>query len=205
MPEKAFLSDLRRAREEEYFRKQERAFIEEQRRRVLREAEKRKLGAVIGISEEHLVTELLDAGFTAERIPLLYLVPALEVAWADGSVSDSEHGSLREFACEQGANKDSPAYGQLLAWLTDKPPAEFFASTLRLIGSVCQAQTPIEGEATVTKVMSYSSQIAEASGSWLGLGSKVSRTEAQVLDRITSFLRECIPMATRRMPGGVRD
>ena len=205
MPEETFLSDLRRAREEEYFRKQDQALIEEQRRRVLRETEKRTLGAVIGISDEHLVAELLDEGFTAERIPLLYLVPALEVAWADGSVSDSEHGCLLEFACAQGANEGSPAYGQLLAWLADKPPAEFFASTLRLIGSVCQAQSPFEVESTVTKVTSYCSQIAEASGSWLGLGSKVSRTEAQVLERITSFLRERIPTAIRRTSGGVRD
>lgn len=205
MPEKAFLSDLRRAREEEYFRKQDQRLREEQRRRVLREAEERHLGAVVGIPDEHLVTELLDEGFTAERIPLLYLVPALEVAWADGSVSDSEHEWLLKFACEQGANSDSPAYGQLSAWLADKPPAEFFASTLRLIGRVCRAQSPLEAEATVTKVTSYCSQIAEASGSWLGLGSKVSRTEAQVLERITSFLRERIPTAIRRTSGGVRE
>jgi hypothetical protein len=205
MPEKAFLSDLRRAREEEYFRKQDQKLIEEQRRGVLREAEKRNLGAVVGISDEHLVTELLDEGFTAERIPLLYLVPALEVAWADGSVSDSEHECLLKFACEQGASRDSPAYRQLLAWLADRPPAEFFASTLRLIGSVCHAQSPIEAEATVTKVTSYCSQIAEASGSWLGLGSTVSRTEAQFLKRITSFLRERIPTAIHRTCGGICD
>ena len=198
MPDKAFLSDLRRAREEEYFRKQEQAFVEKQRRRAQREAEKRDLGAVIGISDEHLVTELLDEGFTAGRIPLLYLIPALEVAWADGSVSDSEYGCLLEFACAQGATKDSPAYKQLLAWLKDKPPAELFASTLRLIGSVCRAQTPIEGEATVATITSHCSQIAEASGSWLGLGSKVSRTEGQVLDRIVSYLRERISTAPRR-------
>jgi len=192
MPDKAFLSDLRRAREEEYFRRQEQAFEEEKRRRALREAQERNLGAVIGISDEHLVAELLDEGFTADRIPLVYLVPALEVAWADGSVSDSERGLLLEFAFEQGANKDSPAYEQLLAWLTDKPPAEFLASTLRLIGSLCRAQPPIEGQATVARVLSYCAQIAEASGSWLGLGSKVSRAEGQVLDRTLSYLRERI-------------
>jgi hypothetical protein len=205
MPDKDFLSDLRRAREEEYFRRQEQAFEEEKRRRVLREAEKRTLGVLIGISDEHLVTELLDEGFTAERLPLLYLVPALEVAWADGSVSDSEHEWLLKFACEQGANRDSPAYKQLLEWLAAKPPAEFFASTLQLLGTVCQAQSSFEAEATVTKVTSYCSQIAEVSGSWLGLGSKVSRTEAQVLERITSLLRERIPMAIRETSGGVRD
>jgi hypothetical protein len=40
--------------------------------------------------------------------------------------------------------------------------------------------------------MSYCSQIAEASGGWLGLGSKVSRPEGQILDRIASQLRERI-------------
>ena len=106
---------------------------------------------MIGISDDHLVTELLDEGFTAENIPVLYLTPALEVAWADGSVSDSERVSVLKFACEQGANKDSPAYGQLSAWLTHKPPAEFFALRLRLIGSVCGSQTPSEGKATDDK------------------------------------------------------
>ena len=144
MPDKTFLSELRKAREEEYFRKQEQAFKDERRRRALREAEKSELGAVIGISDDHLVTELLDEGFTAEKIPVLYLAPALEVAWADGSVSDRERVSMLEFAFEQGANKDSPAYGQLSAWLTHKPPAEFFASMLRLIGNVCGSQTPSE-------------------------------------------------------------
>ena len=87
------------------------------------------------------MTELLDEGFTAENIPVLYLAPALEVAWADGSVSDRERVSMLKFACEQGANKDSPAYGQLSAWLTHKPPAEFFALRLRLIASVFGSQT----------------------------------------------------------------
>ena len=198
MPDKEFLSDLRMARQEEYFRKQEQALIEKQRRRAQREAEKRDLGAVIGISDEHLVTELLDEGFTAGRIPLLYLVPALEVAWADGSMSESEHRCLLELARVQGANKGSPAHNQLLVWLKDKPPAELCTSTLRLVGSVCRAQTPIEGEATVRTITSYCSRIAEASGSWLGFGSKVSRKEGQVLDRIVSYLRERISTATRR-------
>ena len=192
MPDKEFLSDLKRAREEEYFRKKEQALEEENRQRALREAEKRELGAVIGISEEHLLTELLEGGFTAETIRLLYLIPALEVAWVDGSVSDSENACMVEFARVQGVEKGSPAYEQLLAWLKDKPRADFFESTLRLIGRVCGLQSPTGGEATVRKVMSYCSQIAEASGGWLGLGSKVSRPEGQILDRIASQLRERI-------------
>ena len=102
--------------------------------------------------------------------------------------------SMLKFACEQGATKDSPAYGQLSAWLTHKPPAEFFALRLRLIASVCGSQTPSEGKATVTRVLSYCSQIAAASGSWFGLGSKVSRTEAEVFDRITRYLRSAFPL-----------
>lgn len=188
MPDKEFLSDLKRAREEEYFRKKEQALEEENRQRALREAEKRELGAMIGISEEHLLTELLESGFTAETIRLLYLIPALEVAWVDGSVSDSEHACMLEFARVQGVEKGPPAYEQLLAWVKDKPQADFFESTLRLIGRVCALQSPTEGDATVRKVMSYCSQIAEASGGWLGLGSKVSRPEAQILDRIASQL-----------------
>jgi hypothetical protein len=108
MPDKGFLSDLKRAREEEYFRKKEQALEEENRQRALREAEKRELGTVIGISEEHLLTELLESGFTVETIRLLYLIPALEVAWVGGSVSDSENACMVEFARVQGVEKVPP-------------------------------------------------------------------------------------------------
>jgi hypothetical protein len=76
MPDKEFLSDLRRAREEEYFHKKERALEEANRQRALREAKRGELGAVIGIFEEHLLNELLISGFTPETIRLLYLIPA---------------------------------------------------------------------------------------------------------------------------------
>ena len=58
MPDDGFLSDLKRAREEEYFHKREQALAEETRQRSLREAEKKKLGAMMGISEEHLLADL---------------------------------------------------------------------------------------------------------------------------------------------------
>ena len=164
---------------------------EENRQRALREAEKRKLGAIIGISDEHLLAELLEAGFTADTVPLLYLIPALEVAWVDGSPSDSEHARMLELARLEGVERGSPAYEKLLGWLKDKPPAEFFASTLRLIGQVCGLQSPADGDATVRKVLSHCSQIAEASGGWLGLSSKVSGPEAQILDRIAKQLEMC--------------
>jgi len=191
MPDDGFLSDLKRAREEEYFHKREQALAEEARQRSLREAEKKKLGAMMGISEEHLLADLLEAGFTTDTIPLLYLIPALEVAWVDGSSSEGEHARMLELARLQGVERSSPAYEQLLGWLKDKPPADFFGSTLRLIGRVCGLQSPTDGEATVRKVMSYCSQIAEASGGWLGLGSKVSRPAAQILDRIARELEMC--------------
>ena len=190
MPDKEFLSDLRRAREEEYFHKKEQALEEEHRQRALREAKRGELGAVIGIFEEHLLNELLVRGFTPETIRLLYLIPALEVAWVDGSVSGSEHARMLEFGRELGAEEGSPGYEQLLAWLKDKPTTDFFEAMLRLIGSVCGLQPPTVGEATLRKVTSYCSQIAEASGSWLALGSKVSRPEAEIIDRIVSQLRK---------------
>jgi hypothetical protein len=189
MPDKEFLSDLRRAREEEYFHKKEQALEEENRQRAIREAKRGELGAVIGIFEEHVLNELLASGFTPETIRLLYLIPALEVAWVDGSVSGSEHARMLEFGREQGAEEGFPAYEQLLVWLKGKPTADFFESMLRLIGSVCGLQPAALGEATLRTVTSYCSQIAEASGSWLGLGSKVSRPEAQIIDRIVSQLR----------------
>jgi hypothetical protein len=192
MPDKEFLFDLRRAREEEYFHKKEQALEENNRQRALRQADKAKLAAVIGIFEEDLLTELLVNGFTPETIRLLYLIPALEVAWVDGFLSRNERARMLEFGRIEGVEEGSPAYDELWSWLNDKPTVDFFESTLWLIGRVCGLQSPAVREATVRKVTSYCSQIAEASGNWLGLGSKVSRPEAAIIDRIVGQLRERI-------------
>jgi len=63
MPDKDALSDLRKAKEEEYFHNKERALLEKLRQRAAAEREARELGEVLRIKDERILR-----GFAGARI-----------------------------------------------------------------------------------------------------------------------------------------
>jgi hypothetical protein len=83
-------SDRGRAHEDEYFRRRDQELVESMFRRAEEEAAIQRLAAAVGVHDETTLRELQRLGYTADTAPLLYLVPPIEVAWADGLVSEAE-------------------------------------------------------------------------------------------------------------------
>ena len=141
-------------------------------------------GGPVGVTDDEILNALHDLGYTRETVTLLHLVPLLQVAWVDGSVSAAERAGIIEAARLRGVDETTPAYRQLLSWLDRRPPEGFFEDTLRLIGHLLHAQPPEEQARIGLDLLSYANAIARASGGILGLGSKVSDDEQAVIDRI---------------------
>jgi hypothetical protein len=182
--EKELFGDRRRSREEEYFRKQEQELIEKLQQRGREEATRRRMAERTGVADEELLRDLQALGYTPETVMLLHLVPLLQMAWAEGSVSDRERDLIIEAARARGIDKDSPADHQLAAWLENRPSDELFEKTLRAIGAILHAQPSEEREAGQRDLLSRLTAIASASGGILGFG-KVSSQEQQVLARVS--------------------
>jgi hypothetical protein len=182
--DKELFGDRRRSREEEYFRRQEKELIEKLQQRGREEATRRRMAERTGVADEELLRDLQALGYTPETVMLLHLVPLLQMAWAEGSVSDRERDLIIEAARARGIDKDSPADHQLTAWLASRPSDELFEKTLRAVGTILQARPPEEREASQLDLLSRLTAIASASGGILGFG-KVSPQEAQVLARIS--------------------
>src|SRR5262245_34324206 len=79
--------DRRRAHEEEYFRRQEQELIEKLKQRGRDEATRRQLAERSGLADEEVLRDLQTLGYTPETVMLLHLVPLVQMAWAEGSVS----------------------------------------------------------------------------------------------------------------------
>jgi len=123
-------SDRRRVREDKYFRKRDQELIEQARLQAEDEAAVQRLAEAAGVCEEDILQDLQRLGYTAETVALLHVVPLIEVAWADGTVSEPERdaivghrGRLRRWAglgvasmpCEQRDRRDSayqPEHGR---------------------------------------------------------------------------------------------
>ena len=127
-------------------------------------------------------------------------MPLLQVAWADGGVSDRERALIIEDARARGIEHGSAADRQLAGWVTTRPSSELFEKTLRAIGAILQASPAEERETSQRDLLSYSTAIASASGGILGLG-KVSSEEQRVLARISEEIqREHGPVTPSAIP-----
>ena len=189
MAEKEFLGDRRRVQEEEYFQRQEQQLIAKLQQRSRDEARRREMAERAGVADHEILQELEKLGYTTETVRLLHLVPLIQVAWAEGGVSDRERALIIEAARARGIEPGSAADQQLAAWLATPPAIEFFDKTLRVIGAILQVLPPGERDGGMRDLLSYSTAIGSASGGILGFG-KVSQAEQRVLARITEELQQ---------------
>lgn len=187
MTDKEVFGDRRRALEDEYFHRQERELMEKLRQRGLEDATRRGMSERTGVADEEILRDLQALGYTPETVMLLHLVPLLQMAWAEGSVSDSERDLILEAARARGVDKDSAADRQLAAWLTDRPSEELFERTLRAIAAILQLRPLEERDASEKDLVTRLTAIASASGGILGFG-KVSPQEQEMLGRITQAM-----------------
>ena len=76
----------------------EQGFIERMRRRTALEGERQDMAQVIGVADEEILREIHEFGFTCETVKLLYLVPIVQIAWAEGKVTSRERKLIFEAA-----------------------------------------------------------------------------------------------------------
>src|SRR6185503_9642259 len=125
-----------RSLEDDYFRKKDLELIEKIRQAAAANQVRMDLGSKIGLDDPALLQELLDLGFTPETVVLLPLVPILQMAWAEGGITEAERELILRLARSRGVAVGSAADQQLTEWMTIQPPEAVFARTRRLIRAI---------------------------------------------------------------------
>ena len=184
MADKDFLGDRRRTQEDAYFHKKEQELIAKLQQRAAERAARERLAGSAGTADEEVLSDLQELGYTPETIALLHLVPLLQMAWAEGNVSDRERELIVEAARSRGIQAGSPADAQLQAWLANRPAEALFEKTLRAVSTILQGRPDAERAADQKDLLANVEAIASASGGILGFGA-VSDSERQVLSRIS--------------------
>lgn len=198
-----------REKEEDYFRRREAELLEEIRRKKAARKEREEIGRAAGIDDERVAAELSACGYSRETIPLLHLVPLIQVAWADGKISEDERRHILEASRLHGIEDGSGAARQLASWLESKPGEEFFRRSLRAIRAILQALEPQSGKPRTNDLLTLCLKVASASGGLFGIGRKVSREENNLLAEIAAELdsshHSAAVQVAEKMSGGTRE
>jgi hypothetical protein len=174
--------------EEEYFHRKEREVIDKMRVRAAADEQRRRLGEKAGVADEEVLNDLQALGYTPETVMMLYLVPVIQTAWAEGGVSPKERELIVKAARSRGITEGTPCDQQLNMWLATRPSEEMFEKSLRAIRTILQAQPESAREASETDLLSLATAIAAASGGIVGFRA-VSAEEQQILKHISDELK----------------
>jgi len=192
MTDKDIFKERERSLEEEYMRKQDAKLIQKLRERGKLEEIAEALAVKLQIDDPGLLRRIMTLGVTLDTGAAFLLAPLIQIAWAEGRVTDHERETVLRMAGERGIENTSRAHAQLLEWLRVRPSDEFFDTAVQAIKVGLAVLPPDERADRVKGIIEGARQVAAASGGLskvLGLGTGVSREEESLLDTIAATLR----------------
>jgi len=185
-----FLGDRKRALEEEFFRKQEAALLNELRGAQAKESTQEALAAATGIRDSTVLHKLSTLGITSDTILALGLVPLVAIAWADGTLDDRERRAIVTSLGTAGIVADSPA-GQLVqSWLSSPPSDSMLEAWSSYTSALAVELSLAERNNLRDSVLGRARAVAEAAGGFLGFGSRVSKAEEELLQKLAKVFGE---------------
>jgi hypothetical protein len=192
MMDKDIFKERGRSLEEEYFRKHEAKLIEKLRARGKVEEIVEALAVKLQIDDPALLRRIMALGVTLDTGAAFLLAPLVQVAWAEGAVTDREREKVLRIATERGVDTSSAAYTQLQEWLRTRPADAIFDTAVEAIKTGLSVLTPAERADRVKRIVDACREVASASGGLgrlLGLGTGVSGEEESLLDAMAARLR----------------
>ncbi len=179
-----FLDHQRQSLEDLFFLKEDQKIIEKLKMMQKLQETKEDLSKVSGIQNDHILQALVDLNIRPETLASLTLIPLLEVAWADGVLDAKEKQAVASAIKASGRLKRPEDQALLEEWLERRPAPELLTAWTHYIEGLCERLTPEEKEGLRNELMTYTRSIAEASGGFLGLGNRISPTEAAMLKKL---------------------
>ena len=169
--------------EDAFFLQRDKALIERQKVMKKTMETKEALAKASGIENNAVLEKLVELEVRPETLASLSLIPLVEVAWADGSVSKKEEASVLKAAVAMNIKAGSVAYDLLRQWLQNKPAAAMLEAWAHYVRGLCEKLTEEEKSSLKKEIIGHAREVARASGGVLGLGA-ISEEEKAVLEKM---------------------
>jgi len=182
---KEFLGDRKKALEESFFARENARLLEQLRSEKSTHETRQALAKVSGIESDEILEKLCALGITADTWTAVSIAPLVEVAWADGKIGEAERRAVLAGAEANGITSGSPGHQLLESWLAHRPDGRLLEVWGAFIVGLCAELSESERESLKQQILGRARSVAEATGGFLGLGSKISTEEEIILAELT--------------------
>jgi len=190
---KDLLKDRERGEEAEFYRREDKKLIEKIRERARLTEIAQALASKLRVDEQELLRRVAELGLNQETGAAILLAPLVQVAWAEGHVTDAERAVVLELAASRGLTAGMPAHDKVLEWLKHRPSDALFEAALEVMRVGYAVLPQQERDERIRALVAACHRVAAASGGGLGrllgLTGDVSGKEGDVLDAIATQLR----------------
>ena len=180
------LGDTRIALEEAFFARENEKLRQQLRDLDNTKRKKEALSAASGITNDAALEKLAALNISSETVAALALVPLIAIAWSDGSIDDKERAAVLAKAQEEGVSQGNVSYELFQRWLSERPPANLLGMWKDYVRALVETMNAEDRRFFKGRVLDRARGVAEATGGFLGMGSKVSAAEQKVLDELAS-------------------
>ena len=170
--------------EDEFFRREDQRLIKRLAELKAAETTREGLAKASGITNPAVLDKLMELGVRPETVAALSIVPLVEVAWADGSLDAKERRAVLDRARDAGIAPGSAEHALLEAWLERRPEAKLLTAWTHLVRGMSEQLDRDAAARLKTGLLERARAVAASSGGVLGLGSKVSTAEAEMLAQL---------------------
>lgn len=174
------------ALEDEFFHRVDEQLKEKLRQSMEHEKLREQLSAATGFTDETLLDHLIEGGFQPTTLTALALVPAVFIAWADGSVTPKERQAVLAAALSRGLDHEPTAMQMVTAWLDKHPPRTLWTLWKEYAEGLHDSVSETLSDLLMKEILRTATAVAEASGGTLGFG-KISAAEQKILDEIANM------------------
>ena len=183
--------DRERGLEEEFFRKEDVKRLEKMRETAKLQEIAGALAEILKVQNPELLSRTISLGINKDTAAAFLLAPLVQVAWAEGKVTEPERQAALRFAHSRGIEKGSAAEAQLLSWLQTRPSQSIFDTAIEVIKSGLAEFPQKEREDRIARMIQACREVSEASGGIAKVlgGSGTSSEERSVLDRVAAALQ----------------
>lgn len=178
------LSERGRSMEEVFFKQKDAQLIAQRKKLEEMKKNRESLAQISGIRNEKVLDKLVELDVSPTILATLTVLPLVEVAWADGTLSDQEREAVLAEVAKGGSAVGSVDHELLSFWLKERPSSKFLEAWIHFIVGLSETMSADELKGLKTELLRRARRVAEASGGgYLGL-IRVSAEEKAVLKKM---------------------
>ncbi len=176
-----YLNEYGRTLIDAIFHEQDQKLLKAFHERLAKLDRREQLARICGINDEAMLDHMIDLELQPEAIAAIAVVPLVAVAWADGAVQDRERAAIIKAAQATGITSQDGRFPILEHWLSEKPGPEIMNAWKLYVAALCKQLDAKEVQKLQADLLDRAESVAEAAGGILGVTSKISATEREMI------------------------